>query len=50
MMGFNQIFTIQYLQPMRSIRLSHPLAMQFNNLACGRTRYCDGNEGFGASI
>ena len=50
MFRFNGLQQIKYLQPMRSIRLSHSLTTQFNDLACGRTRKCDGNEGIGASV
>ena len=50
MFNFNGLQQIKYLQPMRSIRLSHSFTMQFHNLACGRTRECRGNEGIGASV
>ena len=50
MFGFNGLNTIQYPQSMRSIRLSHSLTLQFNNLACGRICKYDGNEGIGASV
>ena len=50
MFGFNGLNTIQYPQPMRSIRLSHSFSMQLNNLACGRVYTYDGNEGIGASV
>ena len=50
MFSFNGLQQIKYLQPMRSIRLSHSFNMQLNNIACGRVRKYDGNEGIGASV